>query len=232
MYNEISRLRDELAKNQSSLEMQKELARIKEDMVRDQRYAEAQYGAEIKRLQDKIEDLLKNADGPQGELPYTETARIEGGKSLDFDKLLNINEAILRNSKDGDARIQNEIAQIKRQLEAVPSLDELNRAVAAVKKAASGMDSIGADTLSKLSADIAALKTAVEEKGGAAPAAQAVATTVTVKASDGDIAASELLRQLYELKNVIGSTSSATVARTQAVLDFIGEFKKVGYDVN
>ena len=60
MYNEISRLRDELAKNQNSLEMQKELSRIKEDMARDQKFAESQYNAEIQRLQSKIDDLLKN----------------------------------------------------------------------------------------------------------------------------------------------------------------------------
>ncbi|MCM1221659.1 MAG: hypothetical protein NC548_44990, partial [Lachnospiraceae bacterium] len=226
MYNEISRLRDELAKNQSSLEMQKELARIKEDMERDRRYSEAQYSAEIKRLQDKIEELLKNAESPQGELPYTETARIEGGKSIDFDRLLGINEAILRNSKDGDARIQNEISQIKRQLDAVPSLEELNRAVSAVKKAAGS-----ADAIAKLAEDVAALRTALDEKGGAPAAKSQPVGNVVVKA-DGDIAASELLRQLYELKNVIGSTSAATVARTQTILDFIGEFKKVGYDVH
>ncbi|MDE7107031.1 MAG: hypothetical protein K2O39_01775, partial [Clostridiales bacterium] len=97
MYNEISRLRDELARNQSSLEMQKELTRIKEDMQRDQKFAEAQYNAEIQRLQSKIDDLLKNGSSPQGELPAgQEPERIEGGKSLDVDKLLSINEAILR----------------------------------------------------------------------------------------------------------------------------------------
>ena len=114
MYNEISRLRDELAKNQSSLEMQKELSRMKEDMMRDQKFAESQYNAEIKRLQDRIDDLLKNGSGPQGELPYTEQARIEGGHStLDIDKLLSINEAILRATRDSDARLQGEIGQLK-----------------------------------------------------------------------------------------------------------------------
>ena len=88
MYNEISRLRDELSRNQSSLEMQKELTRIKEDMQRDQKFAEAQYTAEIKRLQSKIDDLLKNGSSPQGEAA-SEPARIEGGNgTLDMDKLL------------------------------------------------------------------------------------------------------------------------------------------------
>ena len=102
MYNEISRLRDELAKNQSSLEMQKEITRMKEDMARDQKFAESQYNAEIKRLQDRIDDLLKNAPGPQSEqLPPAQQdkpLRLEGGKS--FDKLITINEAVLRATKD------------------------------------------------------------------------------------------------------------------------------------
>ena len=171
MYNEISRLRDELARNQSSLEMQKELTRIKEDMARDQKFAEAQYNAEIQRLQGKIDDLLKNGSSPQGESTEDdEPSHIEGSNhsSLNLDKLLSINEAILRTTKDSDARIQNEIAQLKKQFGEMPSLKELNDAVSAVQKALENAEGVKPEALTALSADIAALKTAIEEKIGRA----------------------------------------------------------------
>lgn len=232
MYNEISRLRDELAKNQSNLEMQKELTRIKEDMARDQKFTESQYNAELKRLQDKIDDLLKNASSPQGELPAPkEAARLEGGKSsLDFDKLISLNEAILRVSKDGDSRIFNEIGQIKKQLEDFPSADELNRAVSAVKKAANSGEGLNVDALNKLAGDISALRVAVEQGGGIGAPSSGPITIVKNGASDSS--SNEILRQLYDIKNSLGNSSAAAVKRTQVILDIIGDYKKVNFDVH
>ncbi len=248
MYNEISRLRDELAKNQSNLEMQKEISRLKDDMVRDQKYAESQYNAEIKRLQDRIDDLLKNASSPQTEqLPaqqQQEPARLEGGKSeynktLDFEKLLSINEAVLRATKDSDARIQNEIAALKRKVDEFPSSEDLNHALASVKKAAASSDTVSADAIARLSNDIASLRAAIGEKNNAAasapvaPAAPSVSTPIIVSGgASSDISASELLRQLYEIKNVLGSTSAAAVKRTQALLELISDYKKVSFEAH
>ena len=234
MYNEISRLRDELAKNQSSLEMQKELSRLKEDMVRDQKIAEAQYNAEIQRLQSRIDDLLKNGSGPQSELPEgQETAHLEGGKtSLELDRLLSINENVLRAMRDSDARMQSELSQLKKQLDEIPSLKELNGAVSAVKKAASNVDGINSETLAKIINDIAALRTVIDEKGGvaAAPVSAPIITAAAVKS--GDVDASELLRQLYDIKNTLGSSSEAEVKRTQVLSDLVCDFKKVNFDVH
>ncbi|MDE6617928.1 MAG: hypothetical protein K2K13_02745 [Clostridiales bacterium] len=227
MYNEISRLRDELARNQNSLEMQKELTRIKEDMQRDQKFAEAQYNAEIQRLQSKIDDLLKNGSSPQSELPAgQEPERIEGGKSLDVDKLLSINEAILRAMRDTDARMQNEIGQLKKQLDEMPSVKELNGAVSSMKKAANSMDT---GNLTKLSGEIAALKAVLEgtPMPTAAAAAPAAATPVV-----SEVSAAELLRQLYEIKTVIGNASPAAVKRAQTISELVNDFKKVTYDVH
>lgn len=231
MYNEISRLRDELAKNQSSLEMQKELARIKEDMARDQRFAEAQYNAEIQRLQSKIDELLKNAEGPQSDLSDEDSTHVEGGnsKALNLDKLLSINEAVLRATRDSDARIQNEIAQLKKQFEDFPSLKELNGAISAVKKALDGAEGINPETVAKLSADIAALKATIEEKGGVS--SPTVAPASVYSAVSSDVAASELLRQLYDIKSVLGSASDSVVRRTQVLSDLVNEYKKVNLDV-
>ncbi len=236
MYNEISRLRDELARNQSSLEMQKELTRIKEDMARDQRFAEAQYNAEIQRLQSKIDDLLKNGSSPQGDPAESEEPpHVEGSNNphaLNLDKLLSINEAILRTTKDSDARIQNEIAQLKKQFGEMPSLKELNDAVSAVQKALENAEGVKPEALTALSADIAALKTAIEEKGDVAPmpAPAAVAVAHSDGASDG-IAAGELLRQLYDIKTVLGNSSDAAVERTRVLSELVNEFKKVSVDV-
>ncbi len=232
MYNEISRLRDELAKNQNSLEMQKELSRIKEDMARDQKFAESQYNAEIQRLQSKIDDLLKNGSGPQGELPAgSESAYIEGtSTNLDINKLLSINEAILRAAKDSDVRFQNEIGHLKKQLDEMPSLKELNGAVSAVKKAANNIGGIDPDTIAKLTAEIDALKSAIGEKGISVSAPAAVPVSVSVK--NGDIDASELLRQLYDIKVALGNASEAAVNRAKTLSELIGAYKKVNYDVH
>ena len=231
MYNEISRLRDELARNQNSLEMQKELTRIKEDMQRDQKFAEAQYNAEIQRLQSKIDDLLKNGSSPQGELPAgNEPARLEGGNtSGNLDKLLAINESILRAMRDSDARVQSEIAQLKKQLEDIPSVKELNGAVSSVKKAANNLD-VG--NLSKLSGDIAALKSLFESGVPAAAPAPSAQPQVVVSRGDSDVSASELLRQLYDIKTIIGNTSPDAVKRAQTISELVNEFKKVSYDVH
>ena len=238
MYNEISRLRDELSRNQSSLEMQKELTRIKEDMQRDQRFAEAQYTAEIQRLQSKIDDLLKNAYGPQGEIAGEEQpVRIEGGKStssLDIDKLLSINEAILRAMRESDARLQGEIAQLKKQLEEMPSAKELGGAVSAVKKAANSFDGgLTSEGLAKLSADLTALKAALENAGGVPVQQTSLSAPVAVApaAQAGDVSSAELLRQLYDIKTAIGSSSEAALKRAQTVSELIGDYKKVKFDV-
>lgn len=233
MYNEISRLRDELAKNSSSLEMQKELTRMKEDMARDQKIAEAQYNAEIQRLQSKIDDLLKNGSGPQSELSEGDVSstHFEGGKSLDLEKLLSINESILRATRDSDARIQGEIEQLKKQFEQIPSLKELNGAVASVKKAAHSVNGLDSDVIEKLSADVAALRSVIEENGIAAAPVQATPAVASEREDDteDEIGASELLRQLYDIKSVLGNASQEVVARTRKMAELVNEYKRVAY---
>lgn len=228
MYNEISRLRDELAKNQSSLEMQKEITRIKEDMARDQKFAESQYNAEIKRLQDKIEDLLKNASSPQGELPPAQSQErlgVEGGKQLDFEKLLSINEAVLRATRDGDVRVQNEIAQLKKKVDELPSPDDFGKAVEEIKKLASNADG---EAVAKLSEEVKALGAALGDKN---VPAQPQVIAVECGGGNGGSDMSELLRQLYEIKNAIGSSSAAAVKRTQLLLELLGDYRKLDFDV-
>ena len=229
MYNEISRLRDELARNQSALEMQKELTHLKEDMARDQRFAESQYQAEIKRLQEKVEELQKNALSPLNELPAgQEQARLEGGngssQSIDFTKLLSINEAILRATQDSDARVQSEIAAIKKDLESFPSAEDLNKVLSAIKKAArNGAAGLSDEAMSGIAAEIASLRDALASSSTPAPGAPQ---------AQKDIDASELLRQLYEIKAIIGSTSEASLNRTQTILDLVADFKKLNFDVH
>ncbi len=221
MYNEISRLRDELAKNTSSLEMQKELTRMKEDMTRDQKIVEAQYHAEIERLQNRIDDLLKNGSSPQGELPAAqEPARIEGAQSIpELDKLLSINEAILRATGESDARIQGEISKLKKQLEDMPSMKELNSAVSSVKKAAnSGGAAVAPDAVAALISDMTALRSALKCMSG-------------INSASSDVNASELLRQLYDIKLLLGNTSEQAEQHVAAVRALVNEYKKLSSDV-
>lgn len=249
MYNEISRLRDELAKNQSNLEMQKELSRLKDDMARDQKFAESQYNAEIRRLQDRIDDLLKNAQSPQDELPPAkeEQQRLEGGNSqsdnqprnncaLDFERLLSVNEAILRATKETDSRVRNEIAALKKDVDALPSAEALEKALSSVGEAAKNADGANDELFKRISEELESLKNAISEIPAAAPATTATAkpaTPVVVRSVGvgGDVSSSELLRQLYEIKNAIGSASAASVKHTQTLIDLIAEYKKVSYDV-
>lgn len=237
MYNEISRLRDELARNQSNLEMQKELTRLKDDMARDQRLTESQYSSEIKRLQDKIEDLLKNASSPQGELPAAHVAdqpRIEGGSSkLDFERLLSINESILRAAKESDARIQSDIVQLRKSMESLPSAEELNRAVSAVKKAAQGASGgdLNSEAIARLSNDIASLRSLISDKGVMPVAAAPVIKTSGGGKGETEISSSEMLRQLYDIKTVLGSSSAAAVRRNQTLLELANDLKKVVFDI-
>ena len=224
MYNEISRLRDELAKNQSSLEMQKEITRMKEDMARDQKFAESQYNAEIKRLQDRIDDLLKNAPGPQSEqLPPAQQdkpLRLEGGKS--FDKLITINEAVLRATKDSDAHIRNEIEQLKAKLESLPSGEALSKLVENAKSATEGAD---AELVGKLAKDLEEIKKALGEYSSVNR------NPIELKVERGnngdDVSSSELLRQLYEIKLALGAASDDAVSHTQKLLELVGEYKTV-----
>ena len=102
MYNEISRLRDELSKTQSSQNLHVELNRLKDEMERDRKYNESQYLAEIKRLNEKIETLQKNSLSPQGEDDGYLPESALGGVTLDnenVNKLIAINESILKSSK-------------------------------------------------------------------------------------------------------------------------------------
>lgn len=224
MYNEISRLRDELAKNQSSLEMQKELTRMKEDMARDQKFVESQYNAEIKRLQDRIDDLLKNAPGPQSEqLPASsqeKPLRLEGGKN--FDKLITINEAVLRATKDSDAHIRNEIELLKAKLEGLPSGEELSKLIEKAKSAAEGAD---AELVGKLAKDLEDIKKTLGEQ--ASINRNPIELKVVSENVGGDVSSSELLRQLYEIKFALGAASDDAVARTQKLLELVGEYKTV-----
>ena len=151
---------------------------------------------------------------------------------MELDRLLSINENVLRAMRDSDARMQSELSQLKKQLDEIPSLKELNGAVSAVKKAASNVDGINSETLAKIINDIAALRTVIDEKGGvaAAPVSAPIITAAAVKS--GDVDASELLRQLYDIKNTLGSSSEAEVKRTQVLSDLVSDFKKVNFDVH
>jgi len=59
IYNELSRLREELGKTQASQEMHVELSRLKEQLTRDAQMNEVKLLDEIKRLNQRIEELKR-----------------------------------------------------------------------------------------------------------------------------------------------------------------------------
>ncbi|MCL2061950.1 MAG: hypothetical protein FWH03_04925 [Firmicutes bacterium] len=59
IFNEISRLREELSKTQTTQAMHIELGRLKDSMERDARQNESRLKDEIRRLTERIEELSK-----------------------------------------------------------------------------------------------------------------------------------------------------------------------------
>ena len=126
MYNEISRLRDELSKTQNSQTLHEELSRLKDDMEREKKHNEAQFLSEIKRLNERIEELQAPEKSKAAALPagnqaagyLPEAPQQPALPHKEFGKLVGINETLLKSTRDSDARIIADIAELKTKLEA------------------------------------------------------------------------------------------------------------------
>lgn len=144
MYNEISRLRDELSKTQNSQSMHVEMSRLKEELERENRQNESQFLAEIKRLNERIEELqdadktrnapaLSEANRTAGLLPEGQPQNAVTSKELG--KLVGINETVLRATRDNDARILADIAEVKTRLESVAANEDVKKALSELQTA-------------------------------------------------------------------------------------------------
>ncbi len=238
MYNEISRLRDELSKTQNSQNLHVELNRLKDEMERDRKYNESQYLGEIKRLNEKIETLQKNSLGPQSEDEAYLPEPASGGNSVDsesFNKLISINESILQSAHTSDTYFDSELADIKKRL-AVLDSEEFSKTLSAVRKLSkSGMGSLSPEDMTALTGEITALKTALDGVGNptvSAPESVNVndlrisADIAELKdiASDRESDGIALLKKLGELNRAIGYYSEDERERKETALVLMDEF--------
>lgn len=197
MYNEISRLRDELAKTQNEQSMHVELSRLKEEMERDKKLNEAQFLAEIKRLNERIEELSNNNNSrnntnlPNNAPPANgNTAESPRMPAKELNKLITINENLLHGMADSDAKIVAEIGELKSRLEAINSaeimtaVDEIRVAVKSIgenpvtvsssegvsEQIAEKVNACVAPVLDAVTVGVETLKTSLEESLSASPA--------------------------------------------------------------
>lgn len=241
MYNEISRLRDELSKTQNSQNLHVELNRLKDEMERDRKYNESQYLGEIKRLNEKIETLQKNSLGPQSEDEAYLPEPASGGNSVDnesFNKLISINESILQSAHTSDTHFDSELADIKKRL-AVLDSEEFSKALSAVRKLGkSGISNLSLEDMNSLSGEIAALKTAlgnIENLPAAEPGANQASGSADAHisaeiaelkeiASDSGSDSIVLLKKLGELNRAIGYYSEEERDSKESALALMDEF--------
>lgn len=231
MYNEISRLRDELSRTQNTQSLHMELTRLKDEMERDQRVKEDRYLDEIRRLNEKIETLQKNELGPQSDnavyLP-TGSEGVSSGNAVDLEKLISINEAILMNAKNTDVHVQSELNAIKDKLAKLPDFDELNKAVGAIRRSAKAGDPALAEQLAKLKESIGA-----GNGGGDLGRIEAQLDMLarTVKGGNASVDNSEIFRQLFEIKNMLGYASATDGKHNAEILVLYNELAKTRFHV-
>lgn len=233
MYNEISRLRDELSKTQNSQTLHLELQRMRSEFEREKRDSDNRHADEIRRLNEKIDDLLKNAEGPQ-EDDYrpvisagvsASEGRIENNNSGlingNLESLLGINEAILRTTKDTDARLQGQISEIKKQLASMPDLTELGKSISALRKSMKSTATDETSVFSKIMTELEGLHRAVVET---AP-----------KSSDPVVLNADmttLIKQLYHVKAAVGLFDESSEAAAALMISLLDETALAKYVVS
>lgn len=236
MYNEISRLRDELSKTQNSQTLHEELSRLKDDMEREKKHNEAQFLSEIKRLNERIEELQAPEKSKAAALPagnqaagyLPEAPQQPALPHKEFGKLVGINETLLKSTRDSDARIIADIAELKTKLEAMSGDETVNKALADIREAVKTLEERPAcvnngEAIAEISSSVAALKSAVDEHAEAMLGATASLTAASnentsggvdrnilnklarIKTEGGRVDLTEIMRSVYELKGMLGS---------------------------
>lgn len=226
MYNEISRLRDELSKTQNTQALHMELSRLREDMEREQRAKEERYQDEIRRLNEKIEGLQKNELGPQSDNNGGYLSAGSEGTSngaVDVDKLLSINEAILMNAKNNDSRVMGELNAIKDKLSKLPDFDELNKSVSIIRRAAKNGDPALAEQVAKLRESIGA--------GNPNRLETQLSAVLRALADVRTADSAELFRQVYTVKQLIGAPTEEEEKRNAELLALYNDLAKAKFTV-
>ncbi len=227
MYNEISRLRDELSRTQNEQSLHLELNRLKEQMEKEQKQNEAALQGEIKRLHEKLDEMeggaVKNDKAPVRSFAPESANEIRS----DIQKLVSINETVLKASKESDGRLQSQISEIRKRISSLPDFSEINKSIESLKanlaKSAGGADN-------GISKEIEQLKELLKSAGGNEDLERkidALKFAASAPLSDN----SEILRQVYELKSLIGSPSQNSTRHNAIVLELYNEFNKFKFDI-
>lgn len=214
MYNEISRLRDELSKTQNSQSLHVELSKLKEDMEREKRQNETQFLSEIKRLNERIEELQQPekpkaiAASGNGTAGYLEAPRMP---SKELNKLIGISESLLHNTTDSDSRIISEISELKNQVGKLPDIENANKTLGEIRTAVKALEERPETSedikaaLAEISAAISALKKSSEESSGSGIDKKLINKLSRMSINGGGVDLTEIMRSVYELKGMLGS---------------------------
>ena len=249
LYNEISRLRDELGRTQASQDMHVELSRLKDQTERDARHSEAEFLREIRRLNEKVEELayedVKKNDNV-GKLLQTEAnSLLMSGKSgasvslvgedvlrEEFRKLIGINEAILTSVKETDQKSHAQLSEVRKRIAAIPDFTHLSQRVDELKQTLEDFEKVG--NASGILKELREVKVAL---GAPPPVTSAVldsdAVLDKIDGIKGAVTAtdnSEVLRQIYDLKAFIGVSNVSAAKRNTVVLGLYNDLSRVKFD--
>lgn len=156
---------------------------------------------DIRRLNNRINDLTEERFGED----------VRTGEMLEgnIDRLTALCEEVLRKVKDSDRKFGDELANLKRQLVKLAPAGEMSGALKGLKNDIKHNE----EFILNINTLVEGLVAGKKEEGDDSPAV------------------SELLRQLYDLKNLIGNPSPANEKRNDEILDFYDELNKVKYDI-
>ncbi len=156
---------------------------------------------EIQRLSNRISDLQDEQVGRE--------RSVEAGLAKSIDKLVRTGEEQLRKTAETEARLSEEMAVLKKQLYKLSSVSDVVSAVNSLKN------------------DV---KNAEEFIVNISNTVDALVATSGDNANGGGELTTELLRQIYDLKSLIGAPSPLTARRTDELLDIYNMLARVKYD--
>lgn len=157
---------------------------------------------DIRRLNNRINDLAEDRLGED----------VRTGEMLEsnLDRLSALCEELLRRVKDSDRKFGDELANLKRQLVKLAPSGDLSAALKGIKNDIKNNE----EFILNINSAVEGLSARSDEECGDASAV------------------SELIRQLYDVKNLIGNPSPASGKRNDEILNLYDELNKVKYDVS
>ena len=175
--------------------------------------------SEITRLRDevrfskttqKLEDEIRRLNDKVSDIRHE-----RGKESLTDEILANsierlsvLVDELIRSTKDSERRLSDELISIRSQIYKSASVGDISTAISAIKSKVNSTEDY-----------VVSLNSAVEELS--------LGTKATAKAEPD----TEILRQIYEIKNMLGSVSPAAVKRNEEILELYNLLSKVKYEI-